>query len=125
MKKRSVERTMFYGATPGIFEKAKLLRLNMTEAEKKLWEALNNKKFKGYRFKSQHPIQKFIVDFYCHNSKLVIEIDGEIHQNMDVNERDIGRTYELENFNLKIIRFTNQQVLTNLEEVIKVIELNL
>jgi very-short-patch-repair endonuclease len=74
---------MFYGATPEIFRKAKNLRNNLTFHEKKLWEELRGNKLHGLRFKSQHPIDQFIVDFYCHKLKLVIEIDGNSHLSHD------------------------------------------
>ena len=109
---------MFYGAKPIIFEKAKALRNNMTVAEQKLWNELNKNKIKGYRFKAQHPVSKYIVDFYCHKIKLVIEIDGNIHDIDDVKERDEGRTFEIENYGIKVIRFTNNQVINNINEVI-------
>ena len=125
MKKQIIERTMFYGAKPNIFEKAKSLRNNMTIAEKIFWKELNANKIKGYRFKAQHPVNRYIVDFYCHKAKLVIEIDGNIHDNEEVKERDDGRTYEIENYGLKVIRFTNNQVLNNIEEVINEIKNNL
>ena len=101
MKKKIIERTMFFGAKPNIFEKAKALRNNMTVAEQKLWKELNANKIKGYRFKAQHPVNKYIVDFYCHKAKLVIEIDGDIHDIEVVKERDEGRTFEIENFGIK------------------------
>jgi len=70
---------MFYGATASIFENAKRLRKNLTNAERIIWLELSGRKMKGLKFRSQHPIAGFIVDFYCHRAKLVIEIDGEIH----------------------------------------------
>ncbi len=70
---------MFYGATPPIFEKAKILRNNMTRHEKLLWDELRNNRIFGLRFKAQHPIDTFIADFYCHKLKLVIEMDGQYH----------------------------------------------
>ena len=72
--------SMFYNAKPHIFEKAKMLRKNMTEAEQKLWGKLKREKMLGLRFRPQHPIDIFIADFYCHPIKLVIEVDGGIHQ---------------------------------------------
>jgi very-short-patch-repair endonuclease len=72
--------SMFYNAKPHIFEKAKILRKNMTETEQKLWEELNGKKMLGLRFRPQHPIDIFIADFYCHLIKLVVEIDGGFHK---------------------------------------------
>ena len=116
-RKRSAERVMFYNASPGIFKRAQLLRENMTPAENLLWSHLQKGKMMGYRFKSQHPIDKFIVDFYCHRAKLVIEIDGEVHQEKDQAERDQGRTAELEHYGLTILRFTNQEVVENIDDV--------
>jgi very-short-patch-repair endonuclease len=109
---------MFYGASASVFRNAKKLRNTMTPAEKKLWNILSNKKLMGFRFKNQHPVSKFIVDFYCHKAKLVIEIDGNIHDTPEQSDYDIGRTYEIESFGLQLIRFTNNQVETSLEEVI-------
>jgi very-short-patch-repair endonuclease len=122
MKKNIIEKTMFFGAKPKIFEKAKLLRENMTETEQLLWERLSKKKIKGYRFKAQHPISKFIVDFYCHKAKLVIEIDGSIHNEEDLKERDEGRAVELEEFGLKVIRFKNEEIIINIEHFISKIK---
>ena len=122
MKKRTVVRTMFYNAYPEIFRKAEVLRKNMTDAEKILWERLRKKQL-GLRFKTQHPIERFIADFYCHKAKLVIELDGKIHDFQK--EYDSGREAELEKYGLKIIRFTNDEVLNNIDWVIEKIKLNL
>jgi very-short-patch-repair endonuclease len=113
---------MFYGANRDIFQKAEYLRAHMTLAELTLWERLNKSQL-NYRFKAQHPIDIFIVDFYCHKCKLVIELDGEIH--LSRKEYDEGRTAELERFGLKVIRFSNNEVLTNIENVITEIKENL
>jgi very-short-patch-repair endonuclease len=113
---------MFYNAYPEIFRKAEVLRKNMTDAEKVLWERLRKKQL-GLRFKAQHPIERFIADFYCHKAKLVIEIDGKIHNVQK--EYDLGREAELEKYGLKIIRFTNDEVLNNIDWVIEKIKLNL
>ena len=110
---------MFYGAKSEIFRKASELRKNLTEAEHILWSALRRKQLKGKRFRRQHPIDIFIVDFYCHEHKLVIEIDSGIHQNMDQKEYDKGRSYELEKHGLKIIRFTNDQIIYDLPGVLQ------
>jgi len=113
---------MFYNARPIIFERAKVMRENMTQAEKVVWELLKEKKMVGLRFKAQHPIDIFIADFYCHALKLVIEIDGEIHKSKDQKEYDIGREAELEHWGIKVIRFTNEEVKKNIEHVKKEIE---
>jgi very-short-patch-repair endonuclease len=102
--------SMFYNAKPIIFERAKVMRENMTLAETAVWELLKEKKMLGLRFKPQHPIDIFIADFYCHPLKQVIEIDGGIHKSNDQREYDIGREAELEHWRIKVIRFTNEEV---------------
>jgi very-short-patch-repair endonuclease len=109
--------SMFYNAKPIIFERAKAMRENMTPAEKAVWELLKLKKMMGLRFKPQHPIDIFIADFYCHQLKLVIEIDGGIHKSVDQKEYDIGREAELDHWGIKVIRFTNGEVENNIIHV--------
>ncbi len=109
--------SMFYGASPLLFARAKVLRLNMTEAEERLWYYLRKNQLKGYKFRRQHPIKYFIADFYCHQARLVIEVDGEIHNTQK--EYDAGRTYELEELGIIVIRFTNAEVFNNIEKVIE------
>jgi very-short-patch-repair endonuclease len=118
-KKRSIERIMFYGAKADTFQYACELRKNMTEAERVLWESLKKNNFKEFRFKAQHPIKTFIADFYCHKAKLVIEVDGGIHDCEENKEYDENRSYEFEELGLKIIRFTNEDVLNNTDFVIE------
>lgn len=108
---------MFYGATPDIFENAKLLRKNQTPAEKKLWSYLNENKL-GYKFRRQHPIATYIVDFYCHKLKLVIEVDGAYHLSEDQKNQDDIRTSELEQLGLEVVRFSNEEVFSDIEKVI-------
>lgn len=114
--------TMFYNAKPHIFEKAKLLRDNMTASERKLWEHLKGKKMLDLRFRPQHPIDIFIADFYCHPLKLVIEVDGGIHKSRGQKEYDINRETELNSWGIKVIRFTNQDVEHSIAFVISEIE---
>lgn len=115
---------MFYGASPIIFERAKELRLSMTRSELRLWEELRNNKF-GVRFKAQHPIKNFIADFYCHRAKLVVEVDGGIHQIKSVKEHDEGRTHELQQLGISVIRFTNDDVERDMIGVLRKISLEL
>ena len=110
---------MFYGAKREIFQNAFALRKNMTLAEQKLWSRLNKNQL-GVRFKAQHPIVIFIVDFFCFKYKLIVEVDGEIH--LSQKEIDEGRTAELERFGLSIIRFTNEEVLTDIDRVVEEIK---
>ncbi|MBS2212007.1 endonuclease domain-containing protein [Carboxylicivirga mesophila] len=122
MNKRSIPINMFYGAKPNTFEKAKMLRKNMTIPEKILWEYLRNKKIFNLRFRAQHPIDIFIADFYCHQLKLIIEIDGKTHLSKKEQEYDIDRTAEFQHYGITVIRFTNEQVLGEIHNVIRVIE---
>jgi very-short-patch-repair endonuclease len=102
---------MFYEAKADTFKFAGQLRQNMTEAELTLWNKLKQNKLNGYRFKAQHPIKSFIADFYCHKAKLVIEIDGAIHNTEERKEYDINRSHEIELLGLTVLRFTNNEVL--------------
>ncbi len=115
----------YFGASQKIIEMAKDLRKSMTPAENHLWQQLRRNSMNGYHFRRQHPIWRFVVDFYCHCSRLVIEIDGEVHETPEQKERDENRTYELEKLGLKVIRFTNQQVFEENALVLKTIWLNL
>lgn len=108
---------MFYGADVIVFERAKKLRENMTWAERKLFEQLSKNKL-GVRFRAQHPLSLYIVDFYCHQAKLVIEIDGDVHFNDESQKADEERTIAIEEFGLRLLRFTNEEIFKNINEVI-------
>jgi very-short-patch-repair endonuclease len=110
---------LFYGASPEIVKMARELRNNLTEAENILWQEIRNRKLDGYKFRRQHPIDKFIVDFYCHKKKLVVELDGGIHNHEEIKEYDVARSDELEMFDIKVIRFTNEEVYKNLDDVLR------
>ena len=114
-----IERPFVYGASPEIIKRAADLRKRLTKAESVLWNKIGKNQINGYRFKKQHPISKFIVDFYCHKALLVIEIDGDIHNKEEVLERDEGREYELQKLGLTILRFTNEEVIKNIDKVIE------
>lgn len=116
------DESMWKGAPPENFGKARHLRANMTEAEIKLWQELQSEPFKRFRFRRQHPIQTFIVDFYSHKLKLIIEVDGEYHETEEQQTLDKKRTEVLQYQGLEIIRFSNKEVLENLRSVLK--ELN-
>lgn len=107
---------MYYGAVPATFQKARQLRNKMTSAEKSLWERLKGKQICNARFRRQHPVSEYIVDFYCHAAKLVVELDGKFH--LKSKEYDKERTIKLNEFNLKVIRFSNNEIENNIEEVI-------
>ncbi len=119
--KNPTENTMFYGAEPTIFEYAKVLRKNPTIAEQTLWRYLNKRRL-GVKFRRQHPIFKYIADFYCHKLRLVIEVDGDYHLDFNQGEYDKFRTEDLSEFGIKVVRFTNEQVLNDIEPVLEQIK---
>ncbi len=112
---------MFYGAPPVIHKLAKELRGKETKAEKFLWNCLSNHQLK-VKFRRQHPIRYFIVDFYCHKLKLVIEADGEIHNRKEQREYDKMPDEHLKALGLQVIRFSNEEILKKTEQVIGRIE---
>ena len=108
---------MFYGASRNIFQRASELRNSMTKAEETLWKELKNRKTFKAKFRRQHPIDIFIADFYCHKYKLVVEVDGEIHTEKEIQEYDDGRTHDIEKPGIRILRFTNTKVITDIQTV--------
>ena len=82
------------GSNGKIFSNAMELRRTMTEAEIILWNELRNKKLNGYKFRRQHPIKNYVADFYCHEARLVVEVDGEIHKDESTKEYDEKRTHD-------------------------------
>lgn len=72
----------------------------------------------GVRIRRQHPVWKFVADYYCHKVKLIIEIDGDIHLNEDARAYDVSRDIVLNEFKIEIIRFTNERALNNIEAVV-------
>ncbi|MCX2574800.1 endonuclease domain-containing protein [Pedobacter sandarakinus] len=113
---------LFKGANAKLFEFSKVLRKTQTDAENLIWQSLRNRKVLGFKFRRQHPLDKYIADFYCYEAKLVIEIDGGIHDQHENAEHDKNRTYELEELGITIIRFTNEMVNSNLEIVLSKIK---
>ena len=110
---------MFYGASPKLFEFARNLRMNETEAEKLLWAYISKKKVNGLRFRRQHPVLYFIADFFCPKAKLIIEVDGGVHKLPSQYEYDKNRDKELAAYGLKVIRFTNDEVFNDIDMVIE------
>jgi very-short-patch-repair endonuclease len=113
-----MERKMFYNATTFEFKKAAFLRHNLTSEEKLLWEKLRRKQFPAWRFKCQHPIGSYIVDFYCHSLKLAIEVDGENHRRAEQKLYDKIRTQYLEKFGISVLRYTNEQVSSDMQTIL-------
>lgn len=109
---------MYYGANPILIKFARELRVNETEAEKVLWERISKKQVNGLRFRRQHPVLYFIADFFCPQVKLVIEVDGCVHNIPEQYEYDRNRDKDLTELGLKVLRVTNEEVFNNIEEVI-------
>jgi imidazole glycerol-phosphate synthase subunit HisF len=122
---KKTEREMFFGAKAELFELALQMRKNPTQAEKCLWIAIKKFRKEGYPFRRQHPISFFIADFYCHQVKLVVEVDGKIHLTSENIERDDNRSAEFEKFGITIIRFTNDQILSDLNYVLEQIKIQI
>jgi very-short-patch-repair endonuclease len=113
---KELDKTMYFRAKPGTLETARNLRKRMTNSEILLWERLKGKQILGIKFRSQHPIDIFIADFYCHKARLVIELDGEIHEGQS--DYDDGREAEIEKYDIKVIRFTNEEVFNDIDNVV-------
>jgi very-short-patch-repair endonuclease len=109
---------MYYGANAQTFEAAHILRRNMTQTEVILWSRLKNREEFRVKFRRQHPVGNFILDFYCHQFKLAIEIEGEIHNLPENIEKDKARMEELDRLGIRILVFTNHQVLNELDSVL-------
>ena len=115
-------KSMFSGASSILFERAKHLRANLTNAEMLLWEELKSKKHFDYKFRRQHPYANFIFDFYCHKLKLVIEVDGKYHLTPKQKLIDAERDKFVEEDGLHVLRFTNDEICNELKQCIKKIK---
>lgn len=113
----------FWQTPPQLWEKlkplARQMRCEPTPAEKLLWERLRNKQLLGFKFRRQQTIDRFIVDFYCSEARLVVEVDGEIHDYTQA--EDAIRQEFLQSLGLQVVRFRNEDVLERMEGVLEVI----
>ena len=103
-------------APPGVRQRANSLRQEMTPAEIKLWHRLRNRQLFDLKFRRQHPLHRFILDFCCHEHLLVVEVDGGIHEFQK--EYDEARTQQLEQHGYNVLRFKNEEVIFNIEGVL-------
>jgi len=121
-----VEKQTWKTASPILYDllkvKAKEMRNKPTEAEKMLWNVFSNKNFEGVKFRRQHIIGEYIVDFVCLEKRIVIEVDGSIHNLREQIQHDKERTEWLESKGFKVVRFSNQQVLNDLFIVMELIQ---
>jgi very-short-patch-repair endonuclease len=100
---------MHFGAERGLFE----------FAEEHLWNRLRNKQLLECKFRRQHPLNKYIADFYCHKLKYVIEVDGSYHLTKEQSKYDFNRDGEMKELGILVRRFRNEQILLNLEDTIE------
>ena len=98
-------------------QRARALRQKMTPAEEKLWQYLRNKRLNGLKFRRQHPLGPFIADFYCAEYRLVVEVDGPIH--LQRSAEDAERTAQFEAFGYHVMRLRNEEILNNIDEVLR------
>lgn len=105
--------------TEEALKRARALRGEMTMPEQRLWAVLHDRLITGYKWRRQHPKGVYILDFFCHQIGLVIEVDGDSHAGQE--EYDTNRTAWLEEQGLKVIRFSNDDVMRNLDGVMEVV----
>jgi very-short-patch-repair endonuclease len=108
-----------------ILNYARELRATQTDAEQLLWLLLRNRRFCGFKFRRQHPLNAYILDFYCHDARLAIELDGGGHSADEQMAYDAERTKELEKAGIKVLRFWNDEVLKKIETVLESIYVTL
>jgi very-short-patch-repair endonuclease len=114
--------TMTKETTPEhMIELAKQLRRSQTDAEKLMWHLIRSRQLANAKFRRQHPIEGYITDFYCHEYKLVIELDGSQHFTESGTTTDAQRTARLKALGIEVLRFDNRQVLTDIEAVLQMI----
>ncbi|MEX0988169.1 MAG: endonuclease domain-containing protein [Bacteroidales bacterium] len=122
MDKHQNKLPLHAGARSKLFENAKQLRSDATKAEEVLWERLRNRSFMNLKFRRQHPLHKFVVDFYCHELKLIVEADGGYHNEPEQFKLDKSRTAELENLGYTVTRFTNREIIDGVDAVLSELE---
>ncbi len=105
--------------TPTTLHHARAMRREPTKAENLLWQRLRRRQVGDYKFRRQHPIGRYIVDFYCHEARLIIEVDGDVHAFQEA--YDAERAAWLEGQGYQLVRFSNLDVLQNLAGVLEAI----
>lgn len=98
------------------------LRSSSTPAEVRLWKYLKGKNVDNLKFRRQHSIGNYIVDFYCPSKKIAIELDGEIHQNIAIEQHDVEKEKYLNSVGIKVLRISNKVVFENIELVLEKIK---
>jgi very-short-patch-repair endonuclease len=106
---------------PVTVDRARELRRNETAAEKRIWSRLRAHRFQGFKFRRQHPIGRYVVDFVCLGAQLVIEVDGDSHGDDRADTLDAARTAWLETQGFRVVRFWNHDVLEGTDDVMEAI----
>ena len=115
------QRLLYVPYNVDLKERSRTMRKNATDAERKLWKILKSEELKKLTFSRQKPLGNYIVDFYCSKAQLVIEVDGSGHGEVEQKRYDEERTAYLQGFNLKVLRFWNNEVIKNPEGVYETI----
>ena len=110
---------MNYSNHPATKDYRRLLRMTETPTERMLWKELKGKQLEGYRFRQQHGFGPYVLDFYCSSLRLCIELDGEIHTEDRVKQKDEERTIFLKENRIKVLRFRNEEVEQNINDVLE------
>ena len=116
---RERARVSVHRLNPVKVARAKELRRSMTLAERVFWKAVRRRGIGGFHFRRQQVIERFIVDFYCHSAGVVVEVDGTIHN--ETREYDAKRDSVLGGLDLRVVRFSNERVLTDLPAVLRIV----
>ena len=103
----------------GLIDHARQLRATQTPAEELVWRLLRNRQLNGFKFRRQHQFGKYIADFYCHEARLVIECDGLVHDGNAQWHHDQGRDAYMIGQGLRVLRFTNEQILKDVGQVLE------
>ena len=106
------------GRSPELLSRSRCLRKTQTLAEDVLWNCLRNRRLHGFKFRRQHSIGKFVLDFYCAEGDLAIEVDGCVHDDPEVRGRDWLRTEWLEQAGFRVLRVSNEEVLEDIDSVL-------
>ena len=100
-------------------ETRRVLRKNLTSTEAALWRYLSRQQLEGRKFRRQHSIENYIVDFYCASEKLIIELDGSVHDNPGQNNADFDRDEELQKMGFRVLRIDNDLVMSQIDTVLE------
>ena len=113
-----MKENMFYGANSFVFQRAEELRNRMTPSEEVLWKSIHINEWK-LKFRRQHPMANYVLDFYCNECKLAIELDGNFHSQVETREYDDSRTALLNENGVTVLRFWNTEILNETNKVLQ------